>query len=89
MKRLISTFQRAVLLALVLSPSSLFACATCFGASDSDMARGMNMGIFSLLAVVVVVLTAFASFFVFIARRSASHPLPMTSVPSPVNHRVP
>ncbi len=36
------------------------------------MAKGMNWGIFSLLAVVVVVLGGFAAFFVFLARRAAS-----------------
>jgi hypothetical protein len=48
-----------------------WACAACFGKSDSAMARGMNMGIFSLLVVVVCVLASVAGFFVFLARRSA------------------
>jgi hypothetical protein len=47
------------------------ACAACFGNSDSPMARGMNMGIFALLGVVVCVLGSVAGFFVYLARRSA------------------
>ena len=35
------------------------------------MARGMNMGIFALLAVIVSVLIAISTFFVFVARRAA------------------
>jgi hypothetical protein len=56
---------------LALSPHRVFACAACFGKSDSAMAQGMNMGIFSLLAVVGVVLSAVAGFFIFLARKSA------------------
>lgn len=61
-----------LLLALALSPTSLFACAACYGASDSPMAKGMNWGIFSLLGVVAVVLGSIATFFVFIGKRSAA-----------------
>jgi len=69
------TFARFLslsLLALMLAPQSARACATCFGASDADLARGMNWGIFSLLCVVVLVLSAIASFFVYLGRRSAA-----------------
>jgi hypothetical protein len=51
-------------------PDSLLACAACYGRSDSNLARGMNWGIFSLLVVVVTVLGGIASFFVYIAKRS-------------------
>ena len=51
---------------------SLLACAACYGASDSPMAKGMNWGIFSLLGVVAVVLGSIATFFVFIGKRSAA-----------------
>jgi heme/copper-type cytochrome/quinol oxidase subunit 2 len=40
------------------------------------MAKGMNWGIFSLLAVVVVVLGGVAAFFVYLARRASAQPLP-------------
>jgi hypothetical protein len=60
------------LCALAFQPHSLFACAACYGASDSPMAKGMNWGILSLLGVVAVVLGSIASFFVFIGKRSAA-----------------
>ncbi len=65
-------FASGLLIFALAAPASVRACATCFGASDSDLARGMNWGIFSLLMVVVGVLSGFATFFVYIARRSAT-----------------
>jgi hypothetical protein len=53
-------------------PDKAGACAACFGKSDSAMAQGMNMGILSLLIVVVMVLSTIASFFVFLARKSSA-----------------
>ena len=61
-----------ILYALAFQPRPLLACAACYGASDSPMAKGMNWGIFSLLGVVAVVLGTIASFFVFIGKRSAA-----------------
>ena len=60
-------------------PQPVRACAACFGQSDSSAAKGMNMGIFSLLLVVVVVLSGIASFFVFVARRTAARGMPNLS----------
>lgn len=72
--------------ALLLFPQSALACAACFGRSDSKMAEGMNMGIFSLLFVISTVLVGVAAFFVYLARRSAQaahgpapEPLPETT----------
>jgi hypothetical protein len=49
-----------------------FACAACAGGkTDSPMAQGMNAGIFALLGVIGTVLCGAATFFVFLARRSA------------------
>ena len=62
-----------IALALVSRPASLLACSACYGAAtDSPMARGMNWGIFTLLAVVACVLSTFATFIVFLAKRSAA-----------------
>jgi hypothetical protein len=58
--------------AMALHPASLFACAACYGASDSPMAKGMNWGILSLLGVVVMVLGSLASFFVFLGKKAAA-----------------
>ena len=63
--------DRAVLAALMLVvPRAALACPVCFGQSNSPMAQGVNMGIYFLLAVVVGVLAAFATFFVYLARRA-------------------
>jgi hypothetical protein len=60
---------------VVLHSQSVLACAACFGKSDSPMAQGMNWGIFSLLAVVVSVLAGIATFFIYLARKSAKTPV--------------
>lgn len=72
MKRLYKSAAALIGLLLLAQPGSLWACAACYGASDSPMARGMNWGIFSLLGVVVCVLSTFATFFVFLAKKSAA-----------------
>ena len=58
-------------LAMAAAPQSALACATCFGKSDSDLAKAMNWGILSLLAMVVFVLGGIAAFFIYLARRAA------------------
>ena len=58
--------------ALMFAPGSLRACAACYGQSDSPLAKGMNWGILSLLAVVVFVLGSVAVFFVYLAKKSAA-----------------
>jgi hypothetical protein len=65
----------AAAVGLVLHAPSVFACAACFGKSDSPLAKGMNWGIFSLLAVVVTVLSGIASFFVYLGRKAADKPV--------------
>lgn len=51
---------------------SALGCATCYGASDSPMAQGMNWGIMTLLVFVCCVLSAVTLFFVHVARRSSA-----------------
>jgi uncharacterized membrane protein len=60
------------------APSPLFACAACYGKSDSALATGMNWGIFTLLGVVLTVLTCIALFFVHVVRKeeASSNPPP-------------
>ena len=60
MKRFLKLFMTVLALAVCLAPQALFACAACFGKSDSKMAEGMNAGIFALLIVVVSVLVGVA-----------------------------
>ena len=61
----------SVALLPLLLPSAASACAACFGRSDSPMAKGMNMGIFTLLLVIMSVLLAISVFFFYILRRAA------------------
>lgn len=77
------TIIAATLCLAAFQPHPLFACAACYGASDSPMAKGMNWGILSLLGVVAVVLGSIASFFVFIGKRSAA----VNSPDSPVTQQ--
>jgi len=46
------------------------ACATCYGAADSAMTKGMNNGILTLLGVVGAVQVGFVAMFVSIRRRT-------------------
>ena len=65
-------FLAVAMLTLLVQPAPLWACAACYGASDSPMAKGMNWGIFTLLGVVGCVLSTFATFIVFLAKKSAA-----------------
>lgn len=56
--------------ALVFSPATASACATCFGQSDEAMAKGMNMGILALLVCIVGVLVGMVGVGIFLARRA-------------------
>jgi heme/copper-type cytochrome/quinol oxidase subunit 2 len=60
---------RTILFAVAaLAPSPLFACAACYGKSDSPLASGMNWGIFTLMGVILTVLTCITLFFVHVVR---------------------
>ena len=62
--------KRALLTALVLAaPRAALACPVCFGQSDSPMAAATNAGIWLMLGVVAVMLSGFASFFIYLSRR--------------------
>ena len=79
MNRRISLLALVALALLLVSTVDASACAACFGASDSRLAEGMNAGIFALMGVIGGVLFAIASFFFYIVRRAATHPLPIPS----------
>jgi hypothetical protein len=68
-------FNRALLLLALLAfrLESAQACAVCFGKSDSALAQGMNMGIFTLLFFIGGTLAGLSCFFVFLAVRSSRH----------------
>ena len=69
-------------LALVFSARAVFACAACYGKSDSALAQGMNWGIYTLLGFISLVLAGVAGFFVFIIRRAAAIPPEPDSAPA-------
>ena len=56
---------------LTLAGTEARACVACFGQSDSAMAKGMNMGIFTLLLVILSVLASIAVFFVYLVHRGS------------------
>jgi len=64
---------RKILFALALlaagAPSSLFACAACYGRTDSPLASAMNFGVLTLLGVVLCVLSVFLVGFVHMVRK--------------------
>lgn len=72
MKHWMKVLSAGLFAALLLTPAPLWACAACYGQSDSPLAKGMNWGIFSLLAVVATVLGTITTFFVYIGKRSAA-----------------
>lgn len=61
----------AGLLLAVVTRSSALACATCYGASDSPLAQGMNWGILTLLGFIGAVLFGIVAFFVHVGRNAA------------------
>jgi hypothetical protein len=73
----------ALLALIALRPETAHACAVCFGKSDSNLAKGMNMGIFTLLFFITSVLAGLSCFFVFLAVRSSRHPNTDASLETP------
>jgi len=57
-------------LLVLAAPRLALACPVCFGQNDSPLANAMNLGIIAMLVVVAGVLTAFASFFIYLMRRA-------------------
>ena len=70
MKFLSKTALAAVLAGCM--PTQLFACAACYGQSSAPLAYGMNWGIFTLLGIVVLMLSSIATFFFILIRRAAA-----------------
>ena len=62
------SLRKILIAAAALAPSPLFACAACYGKSDSPLASGMNWGIFTLLGVILSVLSCVSLFFVHVIR---------------------
>lgn len=67
----------AALLGLAASMAGFFqpaahACAVCFGRTDSPLGKGLHWGVLALLAFIVLMLAAFGTFAVYLARRSVA-----------------
>ena len=60
-------------LSMLMLHRDAFACASCFGESDSAMAEGMNAGVLTLLIIVGGTLAAIAAFFIYLICRGARH----------------
>jgi heme/copper-type cytochrome/quinol oxidase subunit 2 len=56
--------------ALLLLPTHAYACSVCYGDPNSNLSRGLNMGVLVLLLVTAGVLAVFA-YFIFSLRRRA------------------
>lgn len=54
-------------------PQVTLACATCMGSPDDPLTKGLNAGIFSLLGMVVFVLSGAAAFAIYLVRKSAEY----------------
>jgi hypothetical protein len=79
----------ALLAAVAMAPEAASGCAVCYGDSNSPLAIGLNWGIASLLAVVLLVLGSVGGFFFYIAKRSANSGLgagPVDSGSTSTNH---
>jgi hypothetical protein len=61
---------------------SVYACAACFGQSDSPLAEAMNWGILCLLGIIACVLGGVVVFFVHVGRRSAALNRPAPNQPA-------
>lgn len=68
-----------LLWAIFLLPHKVSACAVCFGAPDSQIAKGVSWSVIALLAIVMIVLTGVAAFFIYLAKRARETPLPPVS----------
>jgi len=68
----VKKFLLATCSLLAFRADPVFACAACYGQSDSPLAQGMNWGIFTLLGMIAFVLTGITTFFVVINWKSAS-----------------
>jgi|GEM_PF-2544048 hypothetical protein len=60
---------------ILLTNSSAFACTACFGDPNSNTTKGVVAAIWLLLLVVGGILTAIAGFFIYLVRRSSTNPV--------------
>jgi hypothetical protein len=67
----VTTVRRVLAtLAIVATPRLALACPVCFGDANAPMTIATNNGIWFMLGIVAVMLSAFASFFIYLMRRA-------------------
>lgn len=85
------TLWKTILLValVVLKPAHLFACAACGSANPyadrSSLTDGMNLGIMTLLGVIVSVLAAFLTFIIYLIRKSEAVNAAAEKSPNPTD----
>ncbi len=70
MRKLVNVVNILLIAAWLALPQTAMACATCYGAADSPMTKGMNNGILTLIALVGVVYVGIGKVFLDFRRRS-------------------
>jgi hypothetical protein len=55
---------------LIAASSSAFACPVCFGAEETSMIEGTQLGILVLLAITLAMQGAFVGFFLYLRKRA-------------------
>lgn len=67
-------FKKLTQLAVIISPfiyfSKVYACAVCYGAQDSPLTKGLNVGIITLLVILTGVLSCVVFFLLGVRKRS-------------------
>ena len=72
---------------VMLGEQTTWACPVCFGAVDSPMIDGMNWAIFALLGFIGTVACGFATFFIYLFKRSRATLGQGMTLPSSAQHR--
>ncbi len=60
----------SVVVMLVATSSSAFACPVCFGAEETGMINGTRLGILFLLGITLAVQGGFLAFFLYLRKRA-------------------
>jgi heme/copper-type cytochrome/quinol oxidase subunit 2 len=55
---------------VIAGSSSVLACPVCFGADESSMIEGTNLGVLVMLAILFAVQGAFVGFFLYLRKRA-------------------
>jgi hypothetical protein len=68
--RTVARVVPAAIAMVVGSSANAFACPMCFGAEETSMIAGTQVGIFVLLAITLTVQGAFVAFFLYLRSRA-------------------